>query len=137
MVTSDGYVLSPGITVPPDTVSIHISEEGVVSVLQDGNLNAPAQVGQIQMFMFQNPAGLSADGNNIFLETAASGTNTAVTPGQLGAGRLAQGFLENSNVNMAEELVNLITAQRAFEVNSRAVRTADQNLQTAVNLGRG
>lgn len=136
LVTSDGYVLQPPITIPPDTTSIMVSEEGIVSVIQANQFAAPAQVGNIMLSVFQNPAGLSADGNNIFLETPASGAPIASTPGLQGAGKLAQGFLENSNVNMAEELVNLITAQRAFEVNSRAVKVSDQNLQTAVNLAR-
>ncbi len=136
MVTSDGYILDPPITIQSDAVSISISEEGIVSVIAQRNYDAPITAGQIQLAMFQNPAGLSADGNSIFLATEASGAEIAVNPGQQGAGQIAQGFLENSNVNMAEELVNLITAQRAFEVNSRAVKAADQNLQTAVNLSR-
>jgi flagellar basal-body rod protein FlgG len=136
IVTSDGYVLQPEVTIPPDTVAIHVSEEGVVSVIQQRLTNAPNEIVQLRLATFVNPAGLQAEGSNIFLETRASGTPTVVNAGQEGAGRIAQGFLENSNVNIAEELVNLITAQRAFEVNSRAVRSSDDMLQTAVNLAQ-
>lgn len=136
IVTSDGYVLQPEFTLPEDTVEVQVSEEGMVSVIQSRLTSAPSELGQLQLGMFVNPAGLQAEGNNIFRDTIASGPVTLVNPGEDGAGKIAQGFLENSNVNIAEELVNLITAQRAFEVNSRAVRSSDQMLQTAVNLAQ-
>ncbi|MFH1739678.1 MAG: flagellar basal-body rod protein FlgG [bacterium] len=136
IVTSDGYLLQPTMTIPQDTVAMYISEEGIVSAIQGRLTEAPTQLGNLQIATFFNPAGLHADGNNIFLETAASGAATLGNPGADGAGKIAQGFLENSNVNIAEELVNLITAQRAFEVNSRAVRSEDDMLQTAVNLAQ-
>ncbi len=136
IVTSDGYPIQPEFTIPEDTVSLHVSEEGVVSVIQGRLTEAPNELGQIQLATFVNPAGLQADGNNLFLETVASGASILNNPGTAGTGRIAQGFLENSNVNIAEELVNLITAQRAFEVNSRAVRSSDDMLQTAVNLAQ-
>lgn len=132
IVTSDGFQLEPQITVPQDAMAINISEEGFVSVQQPGNIIS--QVGQIQLATFINPAGLSAFGKNLFLESESSGTPTVGTPGSDSLGILAQGFLENSNVSIAEELVNLITAQRAYEVNSRAVKTGDEMIQTAVNL---
>ncbi|HQO35952.1 MAG TPA: flagellar basal-body rod protein FlgG [bacterium] len=136
IVTSDGYILQPQITIPQDTVAMNVSEEGIVTVIQGRLTDAPNELGTIQLATFFNPAGLHADGNNIFLETAASGPVQLLDPGTDGAGKIAQGFLENSNVNIAEELVNHITAQRAFEVNSRAVRSSDSMLQTAVNLAQ-
>jgi len=136
LVTSDGYLLQPEVTLPEDTVAIHVSEEGIVSVVQGRMTETPTELGQVQLAVFVNPAGLQAEGNNVFLQTIASGPPRLVNPGEDGAGKIAQGFLENSNVNIAEELVNLITAQRAFEVNSRAVRSSDQMLQTAVNLAQ-
>lgn len=133
IVTSDGFFLEPQITIPPEATAINISEEGIVSVTSAGQPQ-PQIVGQIQLATFVNPAGLSAIGKNTFVQTEASGDPVPTNPGQDGVGILQQGFLENSNVSIAEELVNLITAQRAFEVNSRAVKTEDQMIQTAVNL---
>ncbi|MBI1389653.1 MAG: flagellar basal-body rod protein FlgG [bacterium] len=133
IVTSDGFPLEPAITIPNEATAINISEEGIVSVVtQPGN--QIQQLGQIQLATFVNPAGLSATGKNLFQETESSGPPTPGNPGQNGVGILAQGFLENSNVSVAEELVNMITAQRAYEVNSRAVRTGDQMIQTALQL---
>ena len=132
IVTSDGFLLEPNIAIPQEAIAINISEEGIVSVVTQGNQIQP--VGNIQLATFVNPSGLSAVGKNIFQETESSGPPTVANPGTDGLGILQQGFLENSNVNIAEELVNLITAQRAFEVNSRAVKTGDQMIQTAVNL---
>ncbi|MEW6238125.1 MAG: flagellar basal-body rod protein FlgG [Candidatus Omnitrophota bacterium] len=132
IVTSDGFLLQPAIQIPNNAISLNIGEEGIVSVVTPGNqIN---QIGTIQLATFINPAGLSAQGKNLFLETDSSGAPIPTNPGQDGVGYLMQGFLENSNVSVAEELVNLITAQRAFEVNSRAVRTGDEMIQTAVNL---
>lgn len=133
IVTSDGFYVQPQIQVPANAQSINISEEGIVSVVTQPN-NVIQQVGQIQLATFVNPAGLAAVGKNLFLQTESSGAPIVSNPGQDGVGILQQGFLENSNVSIAEELVNLITAQRAFEVNSRAVRTGDEIIQNAVNL---
>lgn len=132
MVTSDGFLLADNITIPPDSTQIAISDDGQVNVVQPGN--QIANIGQIQLASFVNPAGLTKMGKNVYLETEASGPPQQGIPGQDQYSMLAQGFLENSNVSIAEELVNLITAQRAYEVNSRAVRTGDEMIQTAVQL---
>ncbi|MBN2326790.1 MAG: flagellar basal-body rod protein FlgG [Candidatus Omnitrophica bacterium] len=131
IVTSDGFLLDPPIQIPQDATAVNISEEGFVSVVQSNEIS---ELGQITLADFINPSGLSAMGQNLFMETEASGTPITGTPGQDGLGFLQQGFLENSNVSLSEELVNLITAQRAYEVNSRAVKTGDEMIQTAVNL---
>lgn len=128
VVTSNGYPLQPTITIPPNALTITVGSDGTVSVLAAG-ATAPAQVGQIQLANFINPAGLQARGENLFLETAASGTAQTNVPGTNGLGGLSQGFVETSNVNVTEELVNLITAQRAFEINSRSIQSSDQMLQ--------
>ena len=133
VVTSNGYPLQPTITIPPNAVSITVGSDGTVSVLAAG-ATAPTQVGQIQLANFINPAGLQARGENLFLETAASGTAQTNVPGTNGLGALNQGFVETSNVNVTEELVNLITAQRAFEINSRSIQSSDQMLQKLSNL---
>ena len=133
VVTSNGYPLQPTITIPPNALSITIGSDGTVSVLAAG-ATAPTQVGQIQLANFINPAGLQARGENLFLETAASGTAQTNVPGTNGLGALNQGFVETSNVNVTEELVNLITAQRAFEINSRSIQTSDQMLQKLTQL---
>lgn len=135
LVTSDGFPLSDNITVPQQATAINISEEGIVSVLQQPN-NQNVQLGQIQLASFVNPTGLHAIGKNTFVPTEASGPATPGNPGTNELGTLAQGFLENSNVSVAEELVNLITAQRAYEVNSRVVQTGDEMIQTANQLKR-
>ena len=133
VVTSNGYPLQPTITIPPNAVSITVGSDGTVSVLAAG-ATAPTQVGQIQLANFINPAGLQARGENLFLETAASGTAQTNVPGTNGLGALNQGFVETSNVNVTEELVNLITAQRAFEINSRSIQSSDQMLQKLTQL---
>ena len=133
MVTSSGYTLQPTITIPPNTITTTIGADGTVSVTQAGS-SAPIQVGTIQLANFINPAGLQARGENLFLETAASGAPQLDTPGVNGLGTLNQGFVETSNVSVTEELVNLITAQRAFEINSRAIETSDQMLQKLTQL---
>jgi flagellar basal-body rod protein FlgG len=133
VVTSNGYPLQPTITIPPNAVTITIGSDGTVSVLAAGAA-APTQVGQIQLANFINPAGLQARGENLFLETAASGTAQTNVPGTNGLGALNQGFVETSNVNVTEELVNLITAQRAFEINSRSIQSSDQMLQKLTQL---
>ena len=135
VVTSQGDPISPQITIPQGAESITIGNDGTVSVLLPGQ-SAPSQVGQIQTVRFANPAGLRAEGSNLFRETDTSGTPTLGTPGQDGLGQLSQGYLEESNVSVVEELVNMITGQRAYEINSRAITAADQMLQTASQLGR-
>ena len=135
MVTADGLPLEPSITIPPDALDISIDPQGSVSVIQPGD-TAPTIVGTIQLATFQNPAGLQAKGFNLFQETDASGTPTIGNPASDDRGTLQQGFLELSNVSVVEEMVSLITAQRAYEVNSRTVQTADEMLQIAVNMKR-
>ncbi len=132
IVTSKGYALQPGITIPSDAQSITISGDGIVSVTQPGN-SVPTQVGTIQLSDFINPAGLQPVGQNLFLETGSSGAPQTGTAGQNGLGALSQGVLETSNVNTVEELVNMIETQRAYEMNSKAISTADQMLEYANN----
>ena len=135
VVTNEGYQLEPGITIPPNATSITISKDGIVSVTlpQQG---APQQVGTIEITMFQNPAGLTPRGGNIFTETTASGDPTNGVPGTDGLGTLAQGFVEDSNVSVVEEMVNMILGQRAYEANSRVIRAADEMLQQVNQLSR-
>jgi flagellar basal-body rod protein FlgG len=132
MVTAKGYGLQPGITIPEDALSVTISNDGIVSVLQSGN-SSPTEVGTIQLANFVNPAGLQPIGQNLFLESGSSGSPQTGTPGLDGMGRLAQGSLETSNVNTVEELVNMIETQRAYEMNSKAIATAEQMLEFANN----
>lgn len=133
IVTASGYPLSPAIVLPNDTLSMTIGKDGTVSVQQSGQV-APTQVGTIQLATFVNPGGLQSAGENLFLETASSGTPTANTPGSNGAGVLNQNYVETSNVNVAEELVQMITTQRAYELNSRAIQTSDQMLGRLTQL---
>ncbi len=128
MVTSDGMLLEPAITIPEQTISVTIGQDGTVSALEPGNA-APTNVGQIETASFINPAGLMPIGDNQFLETVSSGTPTTGIPGEDNRGHLLQGALESSNVNTVEELVNLIETQRTFEMNSKSLSTADQMLQ--------
>lgn len=133
MVTASGYPLSPAITIPSDALTITIGKDGTVSVLQAGQV-APTQVGSIQLATFVNPGGLQSVGENLFLETASSGTATPNTPGLSGAGVINQTYVETSNVNVAEELVSMITTQRAYELNSRAIQTSDAMLGRLTQL---
>ncbi|MBI4473502.1 MAG: flagellar basal-body rod protein FlgG, partial [Acidobacteria bacterium] len=135
MVTADGNPLEPQITIPADAQEIVIGTDGTVSVTQAGQ-TAAQQVGTLQIANFQNPSGLNGIGRNLFLPTTASGEASAANPGENGLGRINQGFLEQSNVNVVEEMVNMIIAQRAYEVNSRAVRVADDMLSQINNLVR-
>lgn len=135
VVTTDGNPLLPEIVIPNNATKINIGSDGTVSVQQAGQ-NAPTTVGSIQLAAFSNPAGLSAQGKNIYLPSDASGTATTGTPGQNGLGQVAQGLLEMSNVNVAEEMVNMIVGQRAYEINSKAVQASDEMLQTANNMRR-
>ena len=133
MVTSSGFPVQPQITIPPDAVSLTIGRDGVVSALQAGQA-APTQIGQLQLATFVNTGGLQSVGENLYVETASSGTPTPNTPGTNGAGLLNQGFVETSNVNVVEELVNMIQTQRAYEINSRAIQTSDQMLARLTQL---
>lgn len=135
VVTSDGFPLEPEITIPNDAISISIGQDGTVSVSQPGN-TASQQVGQIQLANFSNPAGLSGQGGNLFQRTTAAGDPITGAPGLGGLGGLSQGVLEVSNVSVVEEMVNLISAQRAYEINSKAIQASDEMLQTAANLRR-
>ena len=127
MVTSGGYLLSGGITIPADARSVTINNQGQVSVVQGTNA-APTVVGQIELASFINPAGLEARGQNLFTETASSGNPITGAPGSNGMGPVMQGYLETSNVNVVQELVTMIQTQRAYEMNSKAIQTSDQML---------
>jgi len=127
MVTASGFALQPSITIPPNAESVTIGQDGTVSVKLTGQA-APQNIGQLQLASFINEAGLESRGNNLFLETAASGTPTVNTPGQNGLGLIKQGYLEGSNVNVVEELVSMIATQRAYDINSKAIQTSDQML---------
>ncbi|MDA8429166.1 MAG: flagellar basal-body rod protein FlgG [Geobacteraceae bacterium] len=135
VVTTDGYPLLPEVVIPSNATKINIGNDGTVSVQQAGQTST-TNVGNIQLAAFANPAGLSAQGKNLFVPTDASGAATTGTPAQNGLGTLAQGMLEMSNVNVAEEMVNMIVGQRAYEINSKAVQASDEMLQTANNLKR-
>ncbi len=128
LVTSGGYKLEPAINIPSGTVSISIGKDGAVTFF-DGTTTTDG--GDITLVRFPNSSGLSSEGGNLLAETPASGSPITSTPGQAGAGTLQQGFLEKSNVQMVTELVNLITAQRAYEINSRAIKAGDEMLTTA------
>lgn len=132
MVTSSGYVLQPAITIPDNAQSITIGQDGVVSVTTPGN-STPTQVGSVQLADFINASGLQPIGQNLFLESASSGAAQTGTPGLNGVGTLAQGSIESSNVNVVEELVNMIEAQRTYEMNSKAISTMDNMLQYVTN----
>jgi flagellar basal-body rod protein FlgG len=133
LVTSSGYPLSPAVTIPANAQSVTIGNDGTVTITQQGSA-AATQVGTIQLANFINPPGLEARGENLYVETAASGTPTTNTPGSNGLGSLKQGYIETSNVNVVEELVNMIQTQRAYEINSKAIQTSDQMLQRLSQL---
>jgi flagellar basal-body rod protein FlgG len=133
IVTADGYVVQPGITVPGNATNITINATGQVQVSIDGQ-TAPSTVGQLQLAVFPNDAGLDAQGDNLFLQSAASGNPVTGTPAAPGFGSVLQGFVESSNTNVVSEITNLITAQRAYEMNSRVITTSDQMLSTLTNL---
>ena len=130
-----GYPLEPEITIPEDTREITISADGIVSVLQ-GDSNIPTEIGSIELANFINPAGLRALGQSLYEATPASGDEITGIPGEDGLGRVAQGFLEMSNVNVVEETVKMIVSQRAYEINSKLVQAADEMLSQVNNLRR-
>jgi flagellar basal-body rod protein FlgG len=132
LVTSSGYAIQPGITLPENAQNVTIGADGTVSVTVPGQ-SAPQQVGQILIADFINPAGLQPKGENLYTETAASGSPQSGAPGLNGLGTIQQGSLESSNVNVVEELVNMIETQRAYEMNSKAISTTDQMLQYVTN----
>jgi flagellar basal-body rod protein FlgG len=136
LVTSDGFLISPQITVPQQALNVTIGSDGTITATTAGAVNAPIQLGQLTLVRFQNPGGLSAQGRNLFADTPSSGSPVTATPGQNGVGLVQQGFIERSNVDVVTELVGLITAQRAYEFNTRAVRTADNMLSSTSELIR-
>ena len=134
-VNSDGFALEPVLSIPSDALSISVGLDGTVSVLQAGE-SIPSEVGTIELARFVNPAGLISMGKNLFITSEASGDEMTGTAGEDGLGTLAQGFLEMSNVSVVDEMVNMITAQRAYESNSKAIQAADDMLQLANNVKR-
>lgn len=135
VVTSDGLPMEPTISVPLDATSVVIGTDGTLSVFQAGELE-PSEIGRIELVRFPNPTGLHSIGRNLFVRTEASGDEVTGTAGEDGLGTIAQGYIEMSNVNVVEEMVNMIVAQRAYEMNSKAIQTADEMLQMANGLRR-
>ncbi|NOY77239.1 MAG: flagellar basal-body rod protein FlgG [Calditrichaeota bacterium] len=135
LVTSDGYVLDPEISLPENTTGVNISSEGVISAQVVGETE-PEVLGQIELAKFVNPAGLKNIGRNLFEETGASGAPQYGTPDSDGFGRVLQGYIETSNVDVVQEMVNMIVAQRAYEINSKAIKTSEEMLTMANNLKR-
>lgn len=135
VVTNDGYLLEPQISIPPNATSVTVSKDGIVSVAIPGQVGTQ-QVGTIELASFQNPAGLSAAGSNLFLATTASGEPQVGTAGQDARGTIAQGFVEDSNVSVVEEMVNMILGQRAYEANSRVIKAADEMLSQVNTIVR-
>lgn len=133
IVSADGNIIQPGVTIPADAVDITVNSSGEVLVKLDGQV-APTNVGQFELAIFPNEAGLLAIGDNTFLETPASGSPSSGTPESSGFGRIQQGFLETSNVNVVEEITNLISAQRAYEMNSKVIEASDQMMSTVAQL---
>ena len=133
LVTASGYLVQPAIALPADAQTITVGRDGIVSVTQPGN-TSPVQVGQLQLASFINPAGLEAKGENLFAETGASGTPSVNAPGSNGLGFLSQGYVETSNVNVVEEMVNMIQTQRAYDINSKAVTASNEMLQKLAQL---
>lgn len=135
IVTSEGYPMEPNLSVPSNAEVISISPEGIASVTTAGS-TAPTQIGTVELARFINPAGLRSLGGTLYEPTEASGEATTGTAGQDGFGRILQGAVEGSNVNIAEEMVNMIVAQRAYEINAKAIQTSDEMLAVANNLKR-
>ena len=133
MVTSSGFPIQPAIVIPANATAISISRDGIVSVTVPGT-TAQTEVGSLQLATFINPAGLESKGENLYVETTASGNPTTNNPGTNGAGYVKQNYVETSNVNVVEEMVNMIQTQRAYEINSKAITTSDQMLQRLTQL---
>jgi len=133
LVTTDGYTVQPGITIPSNAIDVSINAQGLVQAIIAGQTD-PQTVGQLELAAFQNPAGLDPLGDNLFMESAASGTPTTGSPGSDGFGSLLQGYLETSNVNAVSEITNLITAQRAYEMNAKMITATDEMLSVTSNL---
>ncbi len=133
IVTADGYPVAPGITVPPNAQSVAVNAAGQVQVTIAGQ-TAPQLIGQFQLAVFPNEAGLDAQGSNLFLQTSASGAPATGVPSSAGFGNVEQGFVESSNVNVVTEITDLITAQRAYEMNSKVITASDDMMQTLTNL---
>jgi flagellar basal-body rod protein FlgG len=133
IVTAEGYTVLPGITIPPNAIAVTINGSGEVLAKIAGTVT-PSNVGQFQLVQFPNNAGLEAIGDNLFLETPASGASVSGTPGSPGFGSILQGYVETSNVNAVEEITNLITAQRAYEMLARVISTSDEMAQTVAQL---
>jgi len=135
MVTQSGLAIEPNLSIPADAVEVHISQDGLVGVRMQGEPGL-VQIGQLELARFSNPGGLSPVGDNLFEQTEASGEPTIGTPGQDGLGLLNQGFLEGANVDVVSEMVNLIAAQRAYEINSKMVTTSEEMMQLTNNMKR-
>ena len=135
VVTSDGYPLEPGIVVPPDAVQVTVGPDGSVNAMMPSQVD-PVNIGNIQLTTFVNPAGLNAIGRNLYTESGATGDPVVGDPGTDGVGTIQQGYLEMSNVNMVEEMVQMIASQRAYEISSKGIRTADEMLGMAAGLKR-
>ncbi|WP_375595106.1 flagellar basal-body rod protein FlgG [Algihabitans albus] len=133
LVTPDGYLVQPGITIPLDAAGVTINASGEVWVDIQGQV-APTNVGQLELATFANEAGLEAIGDNLFLETAASGAANVASPGTEGFGTILQGALETSNVNVVQEITNLITAQRAYEMNSKVIQASDEMMRSVSQM---
>jgi len=133
LTTASGYRLQPSVTIPANAQTITIGRDGTVTIQAQGQA-ATTQIGTIQLASFMNPSGLQSHGENLYQETASSGTPNTNTPGTNGLGLLNQGYVETSNVNVVEELVNMIQTQRAYEINSKAIQTSDQMLQRLSQL---
>src|SRR6201991_3580208 len=134
LVTQDGMVVQPGIAIPANTLTVTINAQGQVNATVAGN-TTPQTVGQLELTRFPNEAGLNSIGSNLFLETPSSGSPQAGVPGSAGYGTIQQGFLETANVNSVDEITSLITAQRAYEMNSKVISAADQMMQQTARLG--
>ena len=135
IVTSSGFFLSPGITVPEGSTSLNVGQDGKVSVVLQGEINQ-TEIGQLELVRFVNPSGMKGIGGNLYVETDASGEPLVNLPGEEGTGTIAQRFIEASNVKIVDEMVNMITAQRAFEIVSKAITVAEDMMQIANNLKR-
>jgi len=135
LVTSQGYVVEPGITFPSETSAITVSRDGIIEAASPGS-TTPAQIGQFELAKFINPAGLRAIGDNLYVDTPASGAAIVGAPGSEGFGEIVQSNLESSNVDVVEEMVGMITAQRAYEINSKMIKTVEDMLSIADNIKR-